>query len=410
MAVTWKKLAYSDDVILEAFMAAKGDLISASANDTPLILSVGANGTVLTANSATATGLEWGTAPGTGDVTAAAVLVDHTLIRGDGGVKGVQDTGITVDDSDNVSGMGTLACGVITSHQVTLGTGDTIVGDDTKITITSGAGIELTATTDVIIPANVGITFGTGEKIEGDDTNLTVTSGGAINLTAVTDVVIPANVGVTFGTGEKIEGDDTDLTVTSGGAINLTAVTDVVIPANVGVTFGTGEKIEGDDTDLTVTSGADIGLTATGDVNIPANVGITFGDDGEKIEGDGTDLTVASSGVLNLNSTGALIASHQAITDNHVVTIDGADIADDEIARFTASGLESRTPAEIAATMALDDIGDPDAAVDFNLQQATDLVVMTVANEAALPIVGIAVGQLCFATGELSLHICTVAA
>ena len=50
-----------------------------------------------------------------------------------------------------------------------------------------------------------------------------------------------------------------------------------------------------------------------------------------------------------------------------------------------------------------------DGAVDFNLQQATDLVVKTVANEAALPTTDVAVGELCWATGELSLHICTVA-
>lgn len=45
---------------------------------------------------------------GTGDVTSAAAIVDNTLVRGDGGVKGVQDTGITVDDSDNVVIPGTL--------------------------------------------------------------------------------------------------------------------------------------------------------------------------------------------------------------------------------------------------------------------------------------------------------------
>lgn len=95
------------------------------------------------------------------------------------------------------------------------------------------------------------------------------------------------------------------------------------------------------------------------------------------------------------------------IADDNLVEIDGADIADDEIARFTANGLESRTPAEVAATMALDDVGVPDAAVDFDLQQATDLVVMTVANEAALPAATVAVGQLCWATSELTLHICT---
>ena len=45
--------------------------------------------------------------------------------------------------------------------------------------------------------------------------------------------------------------------------------------------------------------------------------------------------------------------------------------------------------------------------VDFNLQQANDLVVKTVANVAALPIADIAVGELGFATAELTLHICT---
>jgi len=99
------------------------------------------------------------------------------------------------------------------------------------------------------------------------------------------------------------------------------------------------------------------------------------------------------------------------ITDNSLVTIDGTTNAptDDDIAVFTALGIEGQTPAEVAATMALDDIGVPDAAVDFNLQQATDLVVMTVANEAALSAVvaDTEVGQLCWATGELTLHVCT---
>jgi len=104
-------------------------------------------------------------------------------------------------------------------------------------------------------------------------------------------------------------------------------------------------------------------------------------------------------------------AINHAITDNHLVTIDGTTNApaDDDIGVFTALGLEGQTPAEVAATMALDDVGVPDAAVDFNLQQATDLVVMTVANEAALSAVvaDTEVGQLCWATDELTLHACT---
>lgn len=58
-------------------LVAKGDIISASANDTLSILSVGTNGQVLTANSATSNGLEWSTP----EVTLAnsATLTNKTL-------------------------------------------------------------------------------------------------------------------------------------------------------------------------------------------------------------------------------------------------------------------------------------------------------------------------------------------
>ncbi len=97
------------------------------------------------------------------------------------------------------------------------------------------------------------------------------------------------------------------------------------------------------------------------------------------------------------------------ITDNSLVTVDGTP-ADTEIAVWNAGGVDGETPAEVAARMALDDIGVPDAGVDFDLQEAIDLVVFTVANEAArdaLSAAATAVGMLCFATGELSISICT---
>ena len=46
---------------------------------------------------------------GSGDVTAANVFTnDNRMIKSDGAAKGVQATGITVDDSNNISGVGTI--------------------------------------------------------------------------------------------------------------------------------------------------------------------------------------------------------------------------------------------------------------------------------------------------------------
>jgi hypothetical protein len=78
------KWVTSDDAnaIQNAIVDAKGDIIGASANDTPAITSVGANDTILMADSTTGTGLKWaGTytsftptvTSGTGTITSSSV-------------------------------------------------------------------------------------------------------------------------------------------------------------------------------------------------------------------------------------------------------------------------------------------------------------------------------------------------
>ncbi len=51
MAVTWKKLAYEDDVITKALVTTTGDVIYASAASTPARLGIGTAGYVLTAGA-----------------------------------------------------------------------------------------------------------------------------------------------------------------------------------------------------------------------------------------------------------------------------------------------------------------------------------------------------------------------
>ena len=68
---TW--VAQDDsNAIQNAIVDAKGDLIAATANDTPARLGVGTNGQVLTADSTAATGLVWATPAGGGGMTTLA--------------------------------------------------------------------------------------------------------------------------------------------------------------------------------------------------------------------------------------------------------------------------------------------------------------------------------------------------
>ena len=54
--------------IPESIIAAKGDLLTGTANDTPAVLTVGANGTTLVADSSEAVGLRWAAPAGGGKV------------------------------------------------------------------------------------------------------------------------------------------------------------------------------------------------------------------------------------------------------------------------------------------------------------------------------------------------------
>jgi hypothetical protein len=71
MDFTW---VTTDDTnaIQNAIVDAKGDLIGATAADTPARLAVGTNGQILTADSTAATGLAWATPAGGGSMTSLA--------------------------------------------------------------------------------------------------------------------------------------------------------------------------------------------------------------------------------------------------------------------------------------------------------------------------------------------------
>ena len=73
-AVDTQMKTNADAAIAKTIVDAKGDIIAATAADTVARLAVGANDTVLTADSSTATGLKWAAAAG--GVTSASARVD----------------------------------------------------------------------------------------------------------------------------------------------------------------------------------------------------------------------------------------------------------------------------------------------------------------------------------------------
>lgn len=95
-------------------LTTKGDVWGYSTVDARI--PVGANGQLLQADSTQTLGVKWATIAGSGDVTAASNLGDNLLIRGDGAGKGVQNSGITVNDSDVITGANGITIDTPTFH------------------------------------------------------------------------------------------------------------------------------------------------------------------------------------------------------------------------------------------------------------------------------------------------------
>jgi hypothetical protein len=112
------------NAIQNAIVDAKGDLIAASAADTPARLAIGANGTVLTADSAEATGMKWATTGAAGKVlqvvqaTTSTAVTNTTTTFADTGLSGTITPSATTSKvlvmtmqvySSNISGSGANA-------------------------------------------------------------------------------------------------------------------------------------------------------------------------------------------------------------------------------------------------------------------------------------------------------------
>ena len=144
------------NAIQNAIVDAKGDLIGATAADTPARLAVGTNGQVLTADSAEATGLKWATP--SGGFTYAAytpTFTNFTLGNGTINVARWAQSGkmvhvygqVTLGSTSSVSGNITLSLPATASSSTSgIWTGWAAFGDDGVGSYTGFARIQSTTT------------------------------------------------------------------------------------------------------------------------------------------------------------------------------------------------------------------------------------------------------------------------
>ena len=134
-----------------------------------------------------------------------------------------------------------------------------------------------------------------------------------------------------------------------------------IIPEDLSLSAGYSLHWSGDKIAVMSTSGAIISSTS-----LEAHKDTHDPNDGS--DALDTDVAAEISGVVaagagtshSLSAADHIHAINHGITDNHIVTVDHADAASGEYARFTANGIESRSEAEVKA--------------DLNLEIGTDVL------------------------------------
>jgi hypothetical protein len=309
---------------------AKGDLVPGTGADTFARLAVGANGTVLTADSAEVTGLKWST-PGGGSAATPTAL---------GTVYG--KTSATLTD--------TLGVGY-NSALVATGTGNTGVGNATIKAVTSGAyntGVGYRAVEAVITGgSNTGVGAFALYKTTGSDNTAVGTSTCGAVTTGSNNVGVGSNAltSTTTGSNNTAIGTGALSNNTTGGS-NVAVGHDLLAAL---VTGGSGNTAVGEGNLISLTSGnynVAIGQTclesqtsASYNVAIGNNAGTGTGGGSNNIyigntirSSSGADVTNIGPGTGNVSATYTNVtnighdAAASSTTASNTITLGDANI------------------------------------------------------------------------------------
>ena len=174
---------------------AKGDLLSATGANTQVALPVGADGTVLTACAAAATGLCWVSAalptsatPTVEGIVYGCTIADNTALGCNAFLGGTGFFNVAIGTcamSSNPSSSYNIAIGHRTAKDLTSGQQNTLVGYRSAELITTGSG-----NVTLGIQSLINLTLGSNNVAIGPNTGLSITTGSQ-------NVVIGPNVNLT---------------------------------------------------------------------------------------------------------------------------------------------------------------------------------------------------------------------
>ena len=282
----------------------------------------------------------------------ALKLTDSTPLKiGDGG-----DMTIYHDGSNSyiTNATGALKLATETSGiAITIGhsTSEVTVADNLTVTgdLTVSGTTTTVDTTNTVVKDSL-IELNTGASSNSNDLGVVMERGSTGNnaIIAWDESADGFVVGTTTATGASTG----DLTIATA-PFTAAAIAGTTIDASTDFTIGDTVVTDGVITD---TSG--LQLAANLDINGTVDISSTLTLGTVAAAGTDTDkfLVLDSSGNVDyrtgaevLSDIGAAGSKSYGIANDNAVEIDGADIADDEYARFTANGLESRTSAEVAA-------------------------------------------------------------
>ena len=345
----------------DATWAAKGDIAVATANSAAQVLTVGTtNDHVLTVDSTTATGVKWAAQTDTtysvvdssADGLAPQLPSSHggKFLKADGSWEVPPDTG-----EANQNAFSTVA----------VSGEDDVAASASTDTLNLAAGSNVTITTDAETDT-VTIAATDSDTTYSNFTGATSSTDGAAGLVPQPD---------SGDEGKYLKGDGTWDTVsgTGGGEANQNAFSTVAVSGQDNVeaesSTDTLNLAAGSNVTITTTAASDTVTIAASDTDTTYSNFV--GDDGLGA-GSGTaglvpapaDGTAAAGKYLKADGTWATPPDTTytfGIANTNAVQINSADVADDEYARFTANGLESRSTSEV-----LSDIGAAASAHNHN--------------------------------------------